>query len=203
MKPPRLLRSVGLPSRAALGLACSLLAAVLVPGARGDSTMIADDPPLVPYTSCAPAPDWGSPSLRLAAKLLAAHNLERSKRHLPPLLPDPALTRAAQWKALRMAAEHEYSHADLNPDGTTLRTWPDRLADCGFPPGIGAAENIAWDRRRKTDTVKVNAVIAAWLRSPGHRANLLNPKWHVVGIGVAVTPSVVTYAVDLAAGPSP
>ena len=110
-------------SRAALGLACGLLAAVLVPGARGGSTTVADDPPIVRYTSCTPAADWGSPSLRLAAKLLAAHNRERSKRHLPLLLSDPALTRAAQWKALRMAAKHEHSHADLNPDGRTLRTW--------------------------------------------------------------------------------
>ena len=51
--------------------------------------------------------------------------------------------------------------------------------------------------------VKINTIIAAWLRSPGHRANLLDPKWHAVGIGVAVTPSTVTYAVDFAAGPSP
>ncbi len=190
-------------SLAALGLACGLLAAVLVPGARGGSTTVADDPPVVRYTSCTPAADWGSPSLRLAAKLLAAHNRERSKRRLPLLLSDPALTRAAQWKALRMAARHEHSHADLNPDGTTLRTWLDRLTDCGFPPAMGAAENIAWDRPRTTDAVKINTIIAAWLRSPGHRANLLDPQWHTVGIGVAVTPSTVTYAVDFAAGPSP
>ena len=85
-------------------------------GCPRGSTTVADDPPIVRYTSCTPAADWGSPSLRLAAKLLAAHNRERSKRHLSLLLSDPALTRAAQWKALRMAAKHEHSHADLNPD---------------------------------------------------------------------------------------
>ena len=154
--------------------------------------MVADDPPIVRYTSCTPAADWGSPSLRLAAKLLAAHNRERSKRHLPLLLSDPALTRAAHGRRCGwLPGTKQPRRPQPRWDDTThLAGQAHRLR---LPSAIGAGENIAWYRPRTTDAVKINTIIAGWLRSPGHRANLLNPEWHAVGIGVAVTPSTVTY----------
>jgi uncharacterized protein YkwD len=56
-----------------------------------------------------------------------------------------------------------------------------------FYPGPGhrswsAGENLAWGAPRIT----ARQTVRAWLRSPGHRANLLKRSWRNVGVAAVV-----------------
>lgn len=51
---------------------------------------------------------------------------------------------------------------------------------CETPPtfGLAWAENVASGQQP-------NQVVAAWMNSPGHRANILNPRYTEIGVGFA------------------
>src|SRR5687768_1250563 len=77
-----------------------------------------------------------------------------------------------------MAAADFYAHN--GPNGSTPLT---RMNAAGFP-GTGAwGENIAVYYRDP------EAVLRAWMDSPGHRANILDPAFTHLGIGAAVNPA--------------
>ena len=103
--------------------------------------------------------------------LFAAANGERMHRGLPALRWDAALYRAAQAHAQQMAARASISHqypgeAELADRG--------RLAGARFSE---IAENVA----EAPTAVRIHE---AWMNSPGHRANLLDPQVDSVGISV-------------------
>lgn len=89
-------------------------------------------------------------------------NQERAKRGLRTLRVDPALTAAAQQRALEIT--QKFSHT--RPDGTRWSTVSSRAY----------AENIA--RGQKTP----DKVMAAWLTSSGHRANMLRASYGSIGV---------------------
>ena len=43
-------------------------------------------------------------------------------------------------------------------------------------------ENLAWG---ETDESPPAAIVALWMKSPGHRANILEPGYREIGIGMA------------------
>lgn len=80
------------------------------------------------------------------------------------------------------------------------RAWSERLAGNGLdlahnpdyarliPQGwSGAAENVAWILENGTMTPEqiATSIHEGWMNSPGHRANLLNPDYTHLGVGVA------------------
>ena len=84
---------------------------------------------------------------------------------------DARLTTAAQGHASDMARRGYFSHT--TPDG---RTFAQRITAAGYPrPG---AENIAQGQR------SAQSVMDGWLRSPGHRANILNCRLTTIGVGL-------------------
>lgn len=99
-------------------------------------------------------------------------NAERQKLGLPPLHENPALSKAAQAKAQNMFEENYWAH--FSPSGKD--PW-------GFIVGSGyrfsyAGENLA--RNFYTS----DEVVRAWMNSPTHKANLLNPHYQDIGIAV-------------------
>lgn len=98
-------------------------------------------------------------------------NAEREKAGVPPLKLSQALNRAAAWKSADSSASGQgLSHQD------SLGRMPSaRARDCGYPGG--AAENIAYG------FPSAAATLAAWMGSPGHRANILHTGYAVIGIG--------------------
>jgi len=103
----------------------------------------------------------------------AAHNFERTSRGIPALTLDGRLNNAAQGHANWMAANRVLSH--FGAGGST----PDvRMKAAGFPV-FASAENIA------EGAASVPEVMALWMNSPGHRANILNGVYTHVGYGVA------------------
>lgn len=126
---------------------------------------------------------------RTAAAVRELTNAERATAGLPPLAADPDLTVAAQRHSEDMVARDFYSHTD--PEGG--RPW-DRAAAAGCRHrGIG--ENIACGQRTPAEVVR------GWMNSPGHRANILNPKFSHIGIGYATGSRAGTYWTQLFGGP--
>jgi uncharacterized protein YkwD len=109
---------------------------------------------LAPTSSCRP----GSPT-----ELRCLHNYARRVNALPPLQPVAALYRAAALKADRIVECRQFSHS---PCGDP---WTRSFDQAGYR-GSWQAENIAYGYPSIRDT------FAGWLRSPGHRANILNPR---------------------------
>lgn len=95
--------------------------------------------------------------------LLDAHNRERAKDSLPPLRLAPLLSQSAKAHARDMA-----EHGKMTHDGSDGSTAAERIARTGYH-ARRSAENIAYGQR------KVAEVVAAWMKSPGHRANILGP----------------------------
>ncbi|WP_420803464.1 CAP domain-containing protein [Streptomyces naphthomycinicus] len=109
------------------------------------------------------------------AEVLNLVNEERAKAGCSPLAANSSLTGLAEAYSDDMAARDFFDHTD--PDGRS--PW-DRAAKAGVTDLGG--ENIA---RGQADAA---AVMAAWMNSPGHRANILNPDFKTLGVGVHFGP---------------
>jgi len=132
-------------------------------------------PPAAPARTLVPlAPGPASPGQRSAtpsaAEVLRLTNAERATAGCGPLHADSRLAAAAQGHSADMASRRYFSH--ITPEGTT--PW-DRAREAGYD--TPSAENIAMGYRTAAD------VVAAWMRSQGHRQNILNCSSHALGVG--------------------
>jgi uncharacterized protein YkwD len=142
------------------------------------------------------APDVNNlPSV--AASVLCLVNTERARVALPALSLNLQLTQASQPMADRMVREQFFSHD--TPDGRTLL---ERIQPTGYLPNSGdwvVGENLAWGNG---PLATPDAIVAAWMNSPGHRANILAADYRDIGIGLAVgsplanKPGGTTYVTD-------
>ncbi len=105
-------------------------------------------------------------------KLIELTNIERQKKGLSPVSENSALDRAALLKAQNMFTENYWAH--FAPSGKT--PW-DFILGAGYKFTF-AGENLAKNFSDSDDVVK------AWMESPTHRDNLLNPKYQDIGIAV-------------------
>ena len=103
-------------------------------------------------------------------RLLELTNQERQKAGAPALQPDPGLTEAARQHAVLIASKGELSHQF--PGEPPLMK---RLSKAS-PHLNDAGENVAFDS-------DVDQAHQGLMHSPGHRGNILNPKFNVVGLG--------------------
>jgi len=120
-------------------------------------------------TICTDAPDHDE----LTQDLLAAINAERAKRRLPALRTNTTLMQVADFYSCRLIDGRFFDHVDPF-DGSTVDT---RITDFGYAfQKVG--ENLAAGHKTAKDAV------TAWMESPGHRANLLDPAFTETGIAV-------------------
>lgn len=103
-------------------------------------------------------------------------NQERTNHGCQPLQVSPQLSAAAQAHSQDMALNDFVSHT--GSDGSTVG---ERLTRAGYDWRM-AAENIAAGQ----DTAE--AVVASWMSSSGHRANILNCALHDIGVGYYYQP---------------
>lgn len=103
----------------------------------------------------------------------ALSNGFRAEGNLGEVLPDENLNAIATRFAGDMRMRNYFSHR--SPDGATMVT---RLRD-GGAVYRAAGENIAKGQKSP------RAVMTAWMNSPGHRANIMNGRYHRIGIGHA------------------
>jgi uncharacterized protein YkwD len=120
-----------------------------------------------------PAPG-NAPQVRAA--MLCLINAERGRHQLAPLTENRLLDRAAELHSLDMARRNFFEHE--NPDGEQ----PDaRIVHQGYPP-ILVGENLAWGETVKSTPAEI---VSMWMKSPGHRANILESDYREIGIGMA------------------
>jgi uncharacterized protein YkwD len=108
--------------------------------------------------------------------IFVAVNRERRARRLPALNWNDQLADAARRHSSEMERRRFLSHHDPRRGNLT-----ERLARAGIDPSA-CAENLYAQSRE--DGV-AEAAVRAWLRSRGHRANLLNGVYRETAIGVA------------------
>lgn len=125
-------------------------------------------------------------------------NEERAQRGLRRLHGSKRLRAAATRHSRDMVARAYFSH-----DGPQGRTLVARVSRTGYVnPRVAwtVGENIGWGSG-SLGTPK--AMMRAWMRSPGHRANILHPGFRQAGIGIALgSPrggEGVTYTTDFGA----
>ena len=136
--------------------------------------------------SCsAHAPEAGRPASPLstvvttpnaAGEDIVLHtNSERKALGLPPLLRSAPLMQAAQLQASQMAGLARMAH---ELPGAVYPTLDARLDAVGYRAGA-AGENVA------EGYPTAAAVVAGWMTSPGHRANIVSTHFMEMGGGVA------------------
>jgi uncharacterized protein YkwD len=113
------------------------------------------------------------PAIRsdLEAQMLDLVNKERLQHRLPPLKADPELTAVARAHSRDMFVRGYFAHVD--PDGKDPF---DRIKEAKIK-FLSAGENLAL---APTLIVAHNGL----MNSPGHRANILQPSFGRVGIGI-------------------
>jgi uncharacterized protein YkwD len=103
---------------------------------------------------------------------VAAVNATRAANGVGPLSVDDALTRAARHQSRVLLARDVLSHGDF----------AGRLRRFGAT-GRMLGENLAWGSAGAADP---RSIVQAWMRSPGHRENLLRPGFRRIGLGAVV-----------------
>lgn len=102
-------------------------------------------------------------------EVLRLVNQARAEQNLPELELDPTLCGAAQIRAKECVTN--FSHT--RPDGTKYKT---AIAEAGIT-SLYTGENAA------TGHTTAKQVVDSWLRSKGHRANILNERFTKLGVG--------------------
>lgn len=129
-----------------------------------------------PDPELAPAPDT---IRRIGTATLCLMNAERRKHGVPPLATDAILARASRVHSTDMVKRSYFAHD--SPEG---RTVVDRLRAARYIPkgrGWTVGENLAWG---SGPLGSPRAIVQAWINSPGHRKNLLSPRYSAVGLGI-------------------
>jgi uncharacterized protein YkwD len=112
----------------------------------------------------------------LEAPILRELNRVRAEHRLPLLRPSRPLARAADFHALSMARRGYFAHKSF--DGTSF----DRRVARFYPVGRSAywavAENLLW----ASPTLTPLRAVQLWLESPGHRRNILSPRYRELGV---------------------
>ncbi len=107
-------------------------------------------------------------------------NRQRTLDGERPLQLSSRLQIAAQQHTESMVQGDYFSH--YGPDG---RTPAERMRAAGYITGAGVGysigENIAWG---SLELATPKSIVAAWMRSPEHRANILDSSYRETAIGV-------------------
>jgi uncharacterized protein YkwD len=112
--------------------------------------------------------------------MLCVINVERTTRGLAPLRAQGALASVAGRYAREMVQAGFFDHT--SPAGSTMLS---RIRTTSYLTGAATwfvGENIGWGSGTFAAPA---AMVDAWMRSPGHRANLLDTRFRDIGIGIA------------------
>jgi uncharacterized protein YkwD len=108
------------------------------------------------------------------ASLCRLVNEYRAQKGVAPLLMSSSLTADSKWHTGDMASKNYFNHVD-----SSGRDFAARMSAFGYTATTAKGENIA------AGSATAAATIAQWKSSPPHNDNMLNPNYHVMGIGRA------------------
>lgn len=134
-------------------------------------------------SACAAADDLpaGGSGKAAARATLCLVNQQRTSRGLKPLTAQGALRRIAQRYAEEMV-EHRFFAHDSAVTGSTLES---RVRASGYLRGARSwrvGENLAWGEGERATP---RYAVTSWMRSPHHKANILQRSFRHLGIGIA------------------
>jgi uncharacterized protein YkwD len=116
-------------------------------------------------------------------------NKIRAEHHLVPLSLSPKLSLAAAMHSKDMLANGYFAH-DSSNDSPFWKRIRDYYPESRYGYW-SVGENLFWS----TGLPSVEAGMSAWMHSPEHRANILNPAWRQIGIAAVTSPDAPgTYA---------
>ncbi len=129
----------------------------------------------------------------LEQQLFEGQNSERARLGLAALRIDAGLEAIARHRAQDMASKGYFSHQ--SPSGETAFT----LIDAAGISAPYAGENIGYNTY--TDSASATAVLAAFISSPAHEANIVGAHYSRVGVGMAIAANGTRYYSVVFAGP--
>ncbi|MGZ0205247.1 CAP domain-containing protein, partial [Streptomyces sp. RM1] len=129
--------------------------------------------PAAPTASAAAPSGAADTASGVTARIVQLVNSERAQAGCQPLTLNPQLTEAAQQHSADMAAHQNMSHT--GSDGSDPGT---RITRAGYS-WSAYGENVAYGY------ATADEVMAGWMNSPGHRANILNCGFREIGVGLA------------------
>ena len=126
---------------------------------------------------------------------LCVLNQQRAAHELRPLRADRRLGKAALGHSRDMVAHRYFAH-----ESRSGAPFSARIAGTGWTHSRRSyviGENIGW---ASGSLATPRAMVRAWMHSAPHRANILDGRFHLIGVGVAVgSPlggSGATYSTD-------
>ena len=149
-------------------LAATFLAIVVALSVTAIKPERADAEPTITRTTC----DGGTIALDAEEnRIVHVQNRARISSGLEPLCVDPILTEAARGHAADMIARNYFGHglvaARLSSYGYNWLTYGENIAG-----GYGAYYSSG------------DHAMQMWMASPGHHANIMNPNFQEVGVGM-------------------
>ena len=106
-------------------------------------------------------------------QIVALTNEERSAENIPALASSSRLFQVAQMRADDMASREYFAHE--TPEGIPF--WQ-HVSQSGYQYSH-VGENLA------VHFYTPEQLVNAWMRSPSHKANILNPDFEEIGLGIA------------------
>lgn len=100
-------------------------------------------------------------------------NIQRQKYNLKTLSENQLLKKAAEKKIEDMFTQQYFDH--VSPQG---------LSPSYFVESVGYQYIIIGENLAMGDFKNDQALVEAWMNSPGHRENILNPKFTEIGVAV-------------------
>lgn len=121
----------------------------------------------------------------IRASTLCLLNVERTQRGRPALRSHLYLKQAADLYSRTMVDVGFFAH--ISPTGSTFVS---RIKQSGYlarTSGWALGENLAWGEAELSSPA---STVAAWMRSPDHKRNILDGRYVEIGVGVSYgTPS--------------
>jgi len=116
---------------------------------------------------------------KVRSATLCLLNAERAERGLAKLRTNRSLQAAASRYASRMSRQDFFAH--VAPDGSSM---VDRIRSTRYLRSVrrwSVGENLAWGAGARATPVQT---VAAWMRSPGHKRNILDRRFREIGLGI-------------------
>lgn len=141
------------------------------------------DAPSEPDSPQGPSEDETDGLSAYEAQVVSLVNAERAAAGLSPLAVNTEAAKAARIRC----QEQTVSFSHTRPGGARFSSVLDELGISY----LGAGENIAYGQR------SADEVMAGWMNSPGHRANILREEYTEIGVGCLQDASGILYWTQL------
>lgn len=124
--------------------------------------------------------DTGGYSGASETRLVALHNGARASAGLPTLKFDSRLRAIARWRARDLAERDYFSHT-IKGTSRNVFWYLQYKYDYCFKVAGENLGTLRWDGASEAEVT--NWVFDAWIKSAGHRRNILGRAWDSIGVG--------------------